>query len=141
MRAVSQKGCALKWNGVKALAMVRILPLKDRMVREHDVEILVNADAWKKMNDEERDALIDHELQHLELVMVKEGGKKKGGRLIVEKDDLDRPRLKMRRHDFQVGWFDSSPGVAAPRARRASRRNGSSTQAAKSTCLVFCRSR
>lgn len=58
-----------------------------------DAEILIDADWWEKANEAERKALLDHELQHFAKT--------------DKVDDLGRPKLKMRRHDVQVGWFKS----------------------------------
>ena len=50
------------------------------------------------MDDAKKDALLDHELYHLEVQRNKHG-----------KPKLDcnrRPKLTMRLHDRQYGWFD-----------------------------------
>lgn len=86
------KGPAVKHGGYAAAATVRIIGLKDRAKGMADAEILIDGDNWDDLNKSRREALIDHELEHLTLV-----GKR---------DDLSRPRLKMRMHDHQFGWFD-----------------------------------
>lgn len=40
-------------------------------------------------------------MQHLELVM-----KLRNGVEVVQRDDIERPKLKMRKHDFHWGGFD-----------------------------------
>ena len=45
------------------------------------------------------DAVLDHELSHLELVTDGYGN--------VKHDDLERPRLRIALHDWQFGWFDA----------------------------------
>ncbi len=82
---------ALKWNGVKALGITRIVNLKDRTKGMGDVEICLDGNWWEDADDKERRALLDHELHHI-IVTVKN-------------DDLGRPKIKMRKHDIQVGWF------------------------------------
>ncbi len=84
-------GDAITKNGIKALGLCRILPLKDRAMGRGDAEILVDKDWFDSVDDEEREALVDHELTHLQL--------KK------DTDDLGRPKLKIRHHDFDCGWF------------------------------------
>lgn len=84
-------GPAIKHHGIKALAKVRIVSLRDRAHGLPDAEILIDGDEWPMLSRQQRIALFDHELTHLELA--------------GETDDLGRPKLKIRQHDFQVGWF------------------------------------
>lgn len=92
-------GPALKHNGYQAAAVVRITPYKLRVQGHGDAEITVDGDRWPEWSPQEQRAIIDHELQHLELMFDREGG--------LLRDDLGRPRLKMRLHDHQFGWFDA----------------------------------
>lgn len=96
-------GPAVKHGGYPVLAMVKIVNLKDRAKGNADVEIVIDEDNWETMNDEQRNALIDHELEHceLQLEMTQDGAE-----AVVKRDDLGRPKLKMRLHDRQFGWFD-----------------------------------
>ena len=41
--------------------------------------------------------MLDHELHHMEVKLDEEG--------VVIRDDLKRPKLKLRKHDVEVGWF------------------------------------
>lgn len=90
-------GDALKKNGVKALGLCRVIPLKDRAMGRGDVEISIDHPWWTDATDAEREALLDHELHHAE-VKVKNG--------VIQRDDLHRPLIKLRKHDVEVGWFD-----------------------------------
>src|SRR5581483_7031910 len=92
-------GPAVKLHGYQCAAVVRIVGIKDRAKGISDVEIVIDGDRWDEWSDEEKDALIDHELEHVELVTDGEGAAKR--------DDLDRPKLRLRKHDRQFGWFDS----------------------------------
>jgi hypothetical protein len=91
------KGSPVKWAGYPALAVVRINPLKRRALGNGDAEITIDARAWEDMSDAKRQSLIDHELTHLEMRTDKDG--------VVMIDDLGRPRLSMRQHDWQLGGF------------------------------------
>ena len=82
-----------------ATAMVRIVPVRDRAAGVADVMLLVDRPAYSDMNELERDALIDHELTHLEPIMDDET------RSVVF-DVAGRPRVRIRKHDRQYGWFD-----------------------------------
>lgn len=92
-------GPALKHQGYPVAASVKVIGLKERTAGRSDVEILIDGEQWDERSDAEKDALVDHELEHLELKNDKDGA--------LVRDDLDRPRLKIRKHDVQVGWFDA----------------------------------
>jgi len=86
-------GDAIKHHGVRAFGLCRIIPLKERAKGNGDAEILVDKDWWDSVGEEERHAVVDHELTHLQPKR--------------DADDLGRPKLKLRKHDFQFGWFTS----------------------------------
>ncbi len=90
-------GDALKHHGVKALSICRNLALKDRAMGRGDAEISLDGDWWEdEATEAQQEALLDHELHHIE-VRTKDGA--------VLTDDLQRPLLRLRPHDFQFGWF------------------------------------
>lgn len=86
---------ALRHGGVKVLGLCKILSSKDRAHGLGDVRITVDGDWWKDASEEQKRALLDHEMFHIAL---------------PKKQPLDehgRPKLKMRKHDWQFGWFKS----------------------------------
>lgn len=89
--------CALSKNGVKALGICKKIGLKERALDHGDAEIALDGDWWAQAGESEREALLDHELHHIE-VRVDERG--------ILLDDLKRPMLRMRKHDFEFGWFN-----------------------------------
>lgn len=93
------EGPALKLHGYQAAAVARVVPYKARVLGQADAEIVIDGDRWDEWSEAEKDALIDHELEHFELKLNKDGN--------LVRDDLDRPKLHMRLHDHQFGWFDS----------------------------------
>lgn len=95
--ATSDNGPAVAVGGYPALACIRVLNIKDRVKGNGDAEITIDASAYEKMSSAQQDALIDHELAHLLLCRDEEGA--------ALFDDHDRPKLKMRKHDYQFGWF------------------------------------
>lgn len=86
--------------GYGAYAVIKITSLKERVAGRRDAEIVIDKDKWDKLPDETRKALLDHEITHL--IVVQNGND-------VMYDDHHRPRLCMRKHDFQVGWFHEMP--------------------------------
>lgn len=114
LMANNPDGDAVTHGGYPAQAKIRIVSLKDRAKGCKDAELIIDESNWRDLTDEQRRALIDHELQHLE-VKFKDGG--------VALDDLGRPKLSMRKHDWQMGWFDviaRRHGEASPEVRQAS---------------------
>ena len=89
---------ALTLHGAPCFAIVHAVPLKERVKGGADAEIIIDGEKYSRMCEETKDALIDHELFHLEI--------SKDGEQIVQYDDLHRPKLKMRKHDREFGWFD-----------------------------------
>lgn len=92
-----QQGDAISDGGYRALAKTRKIPLKDRAAGRADAEILIDGDWWKDASDGERAALIDHELHHLGPKIDKRG---------LKRDDLGRPVLELRKHDYHFGTFN-----------------------------------
>lgn len=88
----------LTHQGYGAAAVVRITPVRDRALGGADAIIIIDRAIWVTLTAAQRDALIDHELYHLEWRHDKDGNPKADG--------LGRPKLGMRRHDHQFGWFD-----------------------------------
>jgi putative metallopeptidase len=64
-----------------------------------DASIVVDRATWLSLSPAQRSALIDHELQHFERVLDDESERPKS-------DAIGRPKLAMRKHDHQFGWFD-----------------------------------
>jgi len=97
--AGAPSGPAVSHNGYPAAAVARILSIKDRVMGRGDCEIVIDADRWPVYSDEEKDALLDHELEHFQIAVDKYGAPKL--------DDIHRPKLKLKKHDHQFGWFDN----------------------------------
>lgn len=89
-------------GGVPAYAVIRRVPLKQRVAGFRDAEITIDERKWENLTEAQREALIDHELEHLELVY--EGD---GPGTPVELDDWGRPKLKLRQHDWDLAGFES----------------------------------
>ena len=96
--ASNEEGPAVTKNGWPCAALAKINSLKDRAAGLADARIIVDYDVWERFDAKQRDALMDHELTHFELARTKDGSPKY--------DDLDRPKLKSKPHDWEVGGFD-----------------------------------
>lgn len=101
---------AVKHHGYPALATVRVVPLKDRITKGYDAEMLVDRAFWNLAGERGRLALIDHELSHIEVKKREEkppkGTRRKPGEpvpLVVCLDDLGRPKLKLKKGDWNPG--------------------------------------
>lgn len=101
MFAFNPKGPAVKLHGRACAAVIKINSLKARAEGLPDATITIDGHLWgrgdEKLPRRRRIALLDHELHHLVVVHDKNGD--------PVADDLGRPKLKMKPHDFEVGWF------------------------------------
>lgn len=89
-------GHALTKNGIRALGITRKINLKDRAMGRGDAEIALDHDWWETASPKERRALLDHELHHISIKIDKRG---------LVRDDLGRPQIVLRKHDYEFGWF------------------------------------
>lgn len=92
-------GDAIRSKGCKALGLCRKLGLKDRTMGRGDAEILIDADWWEGAPTEERRSLLDHEIYHIQVKTNQAG--------VIKTDDLGRPQLRLRPHDYEFGWFNA----------------------------------
>lgn len=90
---------AIMHQGHQALGLCRIVNLKDRAKGNGDVEILIDKAHYDEMSAKKRDGLIHHELHHILLVEDDDDP------TAIKRDDLNRPKVKMRKHTIDVGWF------------------------------------
>lgn len=90
-------GFPVKSGGYPALACIKVNNLKNRVKGQADVEITIDADNFKSMSLEQKTAVLDHELYHLITVRDKDG--------VIKTDDANRSKLRLKKHDYQMGWF------------------------------------
>lgn len=103
--ATSDEPPAIKHGGYAADAMIRINNLKERTLGNGDALMIVDKRAYDELTSErQRDGLMHHELHHLIVKRDKESG-------AILRDDLNRPRLGMRKHDYQIGFFRETARV------------------------------
>ena len=89
---------AIEVNGYPAAACIKVQKLDHRALGLGDALMTIDAAWWTKegRTDGQRMALLDHELNHLEVVLDDAG-------TVV--DTSKRPKLSLRKHDVQFGWF------------------------------------
>lgn len=92
------EGPAVMLHGYPCAAVVRKVSYKNRVMGRGDAEIVIDREWWESATARQRDALIDHELTHLEIPLDKYGE--------IKRDRAGRPRLHMRLHDWQLGGFE-----------------------------------
>lgn len=92
-------GPAIMCRGFAADGTARKIPVRDRVMGRGDCEVTVDGDWWdnEARTDQERMALLDHELHHFEVC------KDEDGKVLL--DSHDRPKIKLRKHDVEFGWF------------------------------------
>jgi hypothetical protein len=109
---------ALKEKGWPVPAKTLVVPLQRRAMGQGDVLVLVDHHQWDETNTAACMAIMDHELEHLEVLAEKDP--RENGTPIVGwsteakclvgaplLDDRGRPRLRLRKHDWQLGGFRS----------------------------------
>lgn len=89
-------GPALMHQGYPANGIAKITGLEDRAKGLADCSITLDGDAWADMSTLQQKALLDHEIMHF-AVKIKDGA--------VVHDSHGRPKLRMRKHSYQFGWF------------------------------------
>lgn len=80
-------------SGFPAAACISVTKLKERVLGRGDCEIQIDGDRYRNWDESRLIAILDHELEHLEYT----------GNV----DDCGRPKLRLRPHDVEFGWFDS----------------------------------
>jgi len=96
---------ALTKGGYPCVGMIRVVTEEHRAAAAPDVILTLDGYRWSKLSSEEQYAVIHHELYHLVPVNLKPAtGDAKGWYCAV--DGLGRPKIRLRRHDWQIGGFN-----------------------------------
>lgn len=103
-RSGKPKGPSLMLHGYPCAAIVKVNSLLLRAQGLLDCTIRIDGDDWADRPDDEKLAIIDHELEHVE-VFVK--SRDRDGEVVYETDDLGRPVTNLKPHDFHGGGFRS----------------------------------
>lgn len=99
----------VKVHGTSAYAKIKVTSPERRSELPVDAVMTIDGKKWESLEPETQAALLDHELQHLvvqwEYLPPVKGDPPEMERRQPKLDDYDRPKLKTRGHDFEVGWF------------------------------------
>lgn len=98
MIARSEEGPAIKVRGCEAAGCIRITKLMERTLGLGDALMILDGERLDAWSSKRLQAVIDHELRHLMLARNKKTG-------LIQHDDEGRPKLRLRPHDFEFGWF------------------------------------
>lgn len=96
--ARSEEGPALKVGGRAALGCIRVTKLTERTLGLGDALMILDGETMPAWSSKRLQAVIDHELRHLMFAKNKKTGQ-------IQRDDEGRPKLRIRPHDFEFGWF------------------------------------
>jgi hypothetical protein len=96
--ARSEEGPAIKVRGSEAAGSIRITKLAERTLGLGDALMTLDGERMDAWTSKRLQAVIDHELRHLMLAKNKRTGE-------IQLDDEGRPKLRIRPHDFEFGWF------------------------------------
>jgi hypothetical protein len=90
---------SLKHHGYPAAAIISITSPEERVSGGTDLRLRIDSHDWERMNNRRREALIAHELLHIQVATVP------GEDTTPVTDDYGRPKIKLRMHDWEVGGF------------------------------------
>jgi PHD/YefM family antitoxin component YafN of YafNO toxin-antitoxin module len=93
----NRTGHAITRMGTPVVAKISKVSIEKRVHTPFEAIVLIDAERWESMRDDQQKALLDHELTHLELVRD-EAGK------VVQDDDL-RPKIRLRPDDWVLTGF------------------------------------
>lgn len=92
-------GPALMVHGCQAAACIRTSRLEERVAGRADAIVHIDGDRVNLWPVATLMAVLDHELEHIALQKSAEG--------VPVLDDIGRPKIRMRPHDHDFGWFDA----------------------------------
>lgn len=99
-------------------AKIGVTSLQDRARGIADAKLTIDGYEWNRATDRQRAALIDHELEHLVLVPLKPT-KKEPDLCGNRRDDLNRPCLRVRPHDWMLAGFKTVAERHGPHSHEA----------------------
>lgn len=106
LMARNPDGPAIKRNGYAVLGHIKPVPLKDRLTKGYDAELVIDAREYEDLRPRQQEAFIAHELRHIDTI-DRDGEAEEDDDTDTlatwKTDDLGRPKLKSVPGD----WGDS----------------------------------
>lgn len=91
-------------GGYPAYATIKVVPLKDRLTKDYDAELVLDRHLWERLRHRHRKALLDHELSHLAVAKFVEHESEDGEvSCTFATDDIGRPKLKTVKGNWNGG--------------------------------------
>lgn len=105
LMARNPDGPPLKRGGHAVLAMIKPVPLKDRLTKGYDAELVIDAADFERLRPRQQESTLAHELRHIDTIDRgdDEGGDEDDDRVTWKTDDLGRPKLRSVPGDWQAG--------------------------------------
>ena len=101
---------SIKMKGAAVKGTMQVVSLKDRVLKKVDAQMVLALECWDKMTEAERNALVDHELCHIQLkkwgrrMVLDANGEPTGEEVLwFDRDDLGRPKLALVNGDVEGG--------------------------------------
>jgi len=106
--AYNPDGPAIKRTGHGVLAQIKPIPLKDRLTKGYDAELLIDEREYRDLRPEQRLALMDHELRHLDTIDLSPKGPgvarlENPNAPAWKTDDIGRPKLRSVPGNWDAG--------------------------------------
>ena len=105
LMARNPDGPALKRGGYEVLAMIKPVPLKDRLTKSYDAELVIDDGEYLRLRPRQQESLLAHELSHIDTVDLTPAERR--GRddeeVTWKTDDLGRPKLVSVPGDWNAG--------------------------------------
>lgn len=92
----------LKWNGFAASAKVKLVPAKDRLFKNIDVEIHIDAHTWRAIDEAKQIAILDHEVEHVCVLDTSDDSTEN-----VNDDTKSKYKLKLKPDDYAIWGCES----------------------------------
>lgn len=92
---------ALRLHGYSALAIISVTSLEARALGVPDVVIRIDEDRFTDLKPRQQEATIAHELFHVTFPKITQ----LDGILHCATDSLERPKVTLRGHDWEIGGF------------------------------------
>jgi hypothetical protein len=88
---------AVRHHGAAALAQIKIVGAEERSTGGPDVRIKIDWARWLDLGPKSREAILAHELYHVEFAKTNEGN--------LKRDDYDRPIVRLIPDDWSITGF------------------------------------